>query len=245
MLYIGRFFNAIIVLVVTLAASFLTTYILSRWKNISRELRLFGLFWFFTTFLWLFITMRSLASAFNIYELDALFFVVGQVFVFLSAVFLGGYIFEKLFQNRLTTYVLLGIYGILGVIGIWFTLSEQVVPVDLINFFITEYEPSRNATRIFQISTVPLVVLLFFDIARQCINLIRKKISSYAGLVASFSILLYLVAGYFDQIGIPGWPVLVFRLLFIGAFLMAYVSITGIPNDEYIISISDNKKDNI
>jgi hypothetical protein len=243
MLYIGRFFNAIILLVVTLVATSLTLYILSRWKKISRELRLFGLFWLFTTLLWLFVTGRSLAGAFNNYELDVLFFLVAQVFVFISAIFLGGYIFEKLFHSKIVTYSLLGIYAILASIGRWFTFTNEIMPVDLVNFFATEYQPSPEASLIFKINMFPLIALLLFDIGKQIYGLIRRIILSYTGIAASFSILLYLVVGYFDQIGIPGWPVLVFRLLFIGSFLMAYASITGVPKDEYIISISDKIKD--
>lgn len=240
MLYIGRFFNAIIVLVVTLAATSLTTYILGKWKSIGRELRLFGLFWFFTAFLWFLVTIRSLAGAFNNYELDALFFEYAQIFVFLSALFLGGYVFEKLFHKKFVTIIALFVYAVLGMLGIAATLVYNSIPVDVVNFFITEYEPSYEATLVFQITMFPLLALLFIDVVRQGIFLMQKKISSYADLIAPFSVLLYLVIGYFDQIGIPGWPVLMFRLLFVGAFLMAYASITGVPKEEYVVSLSDN-----
>lgn len=219
MLYTGRFLNAIIVLTVALAAIMLTAFILRRWDELDKKFSLFGLFWLFTVFLWVSVTLRSLAAAFNNYEIDIFFFKIAQANVFLSAVFLGGHVFETLFQKPWLTKMALVAYGVLAVAGIGATFYYDVQPVDLGNFFVTEYAPHIIALRIFQINIVPIALLLLFDFIKQ-----RSLVS--------LSIILYLALGYFDQAGISGWPVLLFRLLFIGSFFIAYIGVSDVLRDE-------------
>lgn len=228
MLYTGRFLNAIIVLTVALAAIILAAFVLRRWDELDKKFSLFGLFWLFTVFLWVSVTLRSLAAAFNNYEIDVFFFKIAQANVFLSAVFLGGYVFETLFQKAWLTKTALIAYGLLAAAGIGATFYYNVEPVDLGNFFVTEYAPNIIALRIFQINVVPMILLLLFDLVKQ-----RS--------LASLSIVLYLVLGYFDQSGISGWPVLLFRLLFIGSFFIAYIGVsTVLRKEESVVTFEQN-----
>lgn len=219
MLYTGRFLNAIIVLTVALAAIMLAAFILRRWDALNKKFSLFGLFWLFTAFLWVSVTLRSLAASFNNYEIDIFFFKIAQAHVFLSAIFLGGYVFETLFQKAWLTKTALFAYGLLAAAGVGVTFYYNIEPVDLGNFFVTEYAPHIIALRIFQINVVPIVLLLLFDFVKQ-----RS--------LASLSIILYLALGYFDQAGVSGWPVLLFRLLFIGSFFIAYIGVSNVLGEE-------------
>lgn len=227
MLYTGRLLNAIIVLVVALCALGLAGSILGKWQESDRKYRLFGLFWLFTALLWFCVTARALAGAMNNYELDQLFFRGAQINVFLSAWFLWGYVTEKLFAKKTLTTIALIIFGILGSLGIYYTSAYPPTLVDE-TFFLTEYKPIDTALLIFRMNIIPLVLLILGDIAVRLIRLGKGSEKGKSEIMASFSILIYLVLGYFDQAGISGWYILIFRLLFLGSFLMAYLSVSTV-----------------
>ncbi len=235
MLSTGRFLNAIIVLTVALSAVSLAFYILKRWSRTDKELKFFGLFWFFTAILWVSVTCRSLAAALNNYELDHVFFKFAQLNVFVSAAFLGAYVFEKMFHVKALTNSMLAVCVVLAITGIFFTITLPIIPVDLENFFATEYDPSPEAQMVFLVIIVPIMLLLVTDIFHQWKNLagFRKDLMAKAG--TSLSVLVYLILGYFDQSGIIGWPVLLLRLLYIGAFSMAYMSIINVLKEDDLV----------
>ncbi|OGZ46229.1 MAG: hypothetical protein A3C84_01800 [Candidatus Ryanbacteria bacterium RIFCSPHIGHO2_02_FULL_48_12] len=239
MLFTGRFLNAIIVLTVALSAVSLAFYILKRWQNAAQELRFFGLFWLFTALLWVSVTCRSLSAALNNYPLDQIFFKVAQINVFISAAFLGAYVFEKVFHVKTWTNIVFVFYSILAALGTFFTITRSIAPIDLENFFATEYDPSPEAQVIFLTAIIPIIVLLMIDILQRWRVILARKNETRSGLLASVSVLTYLMLGYFDQSGIIGWPVLLIRLLYIGAFATAYMSTMNVlKNDELIY---DNK----
>ena len=243
MLFTGRFLNAIIVLTVALSAVSLAFYILKRWSRTDRELKFFGLFWFFTAILWVSVTCRSLAAALNNYELDQIFFKFAQLNVFVSATFLGAYVFEKMFHVKALTNAIVAVCVVLAITGMFFTITLPIIPVDLENFFATEYDPSPEAQMVFLVIVVPIMLLLVADILHRWKDFIGFRKDLIAKTGSSLSVLIYLALSYFDQSGIVGWPVLLLRLLYIGAFSMAYMSIVNVLKDDdlvYGIKETDN-----
>ncbi|MEK7150626.1 MAG: hypothetical protein AAB783_00295 [Patescibacteria group bacterium] len=221
--YTGRLLNAIVVLVVTLSAFSLSFSIL-RIKKSAEKIQYFGFFWLATAFLWLSSTFRNTASAFGALHIDEFFFYWTQIFLFISGVFLAPYLIEKIFKNQTYSRIALYIYCILAAISIGMVLRFGI-SIKSADSYGTEYGIDPYAQKMFLFIIAPLLLLTFFNSLTHIIKYFLHTERFYETM-APLSILLYLLVGLLDEVGVTGgWSLIIFRLIFLASFLMAYTAV--------------------
>ena len=182
-------------------------------------------FWFFFSFIWLFTGLRQIAAQFGFQELDKNFFIIDQFFVFLHMAVGGYYIYLKLFGKEKYALTMSVIFSILGAVS-FYGIFKYGVSLAAVTYFATKWSLSQFSWIIFNI----LFVLLIGAVLLHCLRYIfgwlkNRKITDFYPFLASFAILFYGLMGYFDEKGIvAGWPLIFFRLLYIVAVILAYVS---------------------
>lgn len=221
--YIGRLLNTIVVLVVMLSA-FSLSYSVLRIRKTPEKIQYFGYFWLATAFLWLSSTLRNACASFDVLWLDQFFFFWTQIFLFLSGVFLAPYLIEKIFKNQPYSRATMYIYSVLAAVSIGVVLRFGV-RLDHADSYSTEYALSPYAQNLFLLVIAPLLLLTLLDSFVHIAKYLRNKDPLYE-IMAPLSILSYLLIGLFDEIGvIGGWGLIIFRIVFVGAFLMAYTAV--------------------
>ena len=220
--FTGRFLNGIVVLALSLTALFLG-FTMLRSKTITREFNQLGYFWFFIWWAWVASSVRQFSSAIGLLQIDELFFAITQSFVFISVIFLAPYLFNKAFENRLITTIAQYIYiagALAGTAGlIWFGSKLTTATP-----YATEYEPN-TFTLILTITLIAILFLITLKESAQNFLSVFKKQKPWFAFFAPFSITLYLLFGFVDVSGIIGsWLIILFRLIFLVAFVLAYIA---------------------
>lgn len=223
-LYPGMLFTAAICWIVAIAAFFVSLSILGNAQGRKLDLS-FGSFWFLFSLVWLFIGLRHFFASLGDKEMDKLFFIVGQIFIFLHMVPAGYYIYLKLFK-RVKLAAGFGLFFLaLALLGIW-TLFSQGVIVGPVSDYTTEYAPSYLGAWIFVgllLFGVPLFI--FHSLSWIFRALKRKKAQDFSSFLASFSVVIYALLGYFDELGfMKAWPLILFRLCYLLAIFLVYLS---------------------
>lgn len=223
-IYPGHLFTASVAWIVAFSAFFVSISILRKTKKNKLDIS-FALFWLLFSLAWFSIGSRHFFASLGLKELDRAIFVVGQIFIFLHFVPGAFYIYLKVFRKEKIIYLisLLFLIGaLIGIVGI-FRYGIIVGPV---SDFTTEYGLNIFSSIVFKILFVFGVGLYVCHCLLYLFKwLKRKRIFETPSFLASLSVVIYGVLGYFDQTGfMSGWLLVFFRLCYLLAVFLVYLS---------------------
>lgn len=225
LLFPGLLFNASIAFILAFFGFFVSS---SFWRELKRtKLNIaFFLFWFLFSFVWFFVGIRHFAAAFGFLRLDQIFFVIGQIFVFLHLLPVGFYIYLKVFKKEKIAFTITGIFAILALLAIIF-LFIYGIKLGPVTRFTTEYIPNDYSLIIFKVLFVLSIFLFYLYFLWMIFSWIRKrKVKDLSSFFAVFAVVTYGSLGYFDELGqMSGWFLVLFRLSYLLALFFAYLSL--------------------
>jgi len=115
----------------------------------------------------------------------------------------------------------------LGVAALWFITRPQGLSAPVFTYFSVDSSINNISFMVFGAEIVILVLMLLYDsISKMRIWRATSNTNTLFYALYSISLLVYVVLGGVDQSKIIlDWPLIVFRSLYSGAFLMAYLTI--------------------
>lgn len=242
---IGIVFMGLVCTFVGGTALGLVLFLRRRWSRLDLTMRSYTWFWWFTSMVWLFSGLRYLLAGFGIAgsEINHLDIVV-QAAVFFTGPPLIYYATMKVTHRedfaRATSFVSF----LLGVVAVWFVLQPHGVPIRDVTFFSAEATVNLRSFGIFSFEATIILFLLLYDIVNHLIAWRREKNrEKFYNALFSVSVVIYLLLGTIDESKvITDWPLVVFRLLYSGAFLFVYLIIVQAEamQEKYLLSATDN-----
>lgn len=219
----GMLFTFLVSFIVFMTAVLLAVYMFKHKEPRDKKMSAYAWFWLITACLWFFASFRVLFGRFGMNEIDRTFFEIDQFFVFISPIPLFYYLFLKIFNKEsLAKWVAVGV-AVISAVAI-FLLFKYGITEGKTTYFTTKFEPHRYAFTIFAAMAVSIIFLSGIDVLKMIIKHI-KKAPTTDGFFYSLAILVYLLIGVFDEQGlIAGWPLVFFRLSYLSAFLIVYLS---------------------
>lgn len=223
----GMIFNAFVCGLIFFIALFVSLSILKENKGNKLALAYAG-FWLLFSFIWLFTSLRQIFAQFGFQEWDRRFFIADQFFVFSHMILGGYYIYFKLFGKEKHALTMSVIFSVLGAVS-FYGIFKYGVKLAAVTYFATKWSLNQFSWVIFNI----LFVLLIGAVLIHCLQYVfgwikNRKLTDFYTFLASFAILFYGLIGYFDEKAVmAGWSLIFFRLLYIIAVVLAFISFTG------------------
>ena len=245
---VGIVFNALVSGIVALISLAFSFFLFARWRKLDTSLRAYTWFWVMTMFVWMFSAARYIYIGTGFFDpysaYDGSLVHIGDVIIQGSVFFTGPPLFY---------YVAMRVFGeeniasaasitsfILGVGAFWFIVQPQGLSKPMFTYFSADASINTVSLVIFGTQIAILFLMLLYDSISK-LRLWRatsdKNLLFYA--LYSVSLLVYVVLGGIDQSKmILDWPLIVFRTLYGGAFLMAYLTIIQheAHQEEFLIS---------
>ena len=241
---IGIVFMGLVCTFVGGTALGLVLFLRRRWSRLDLTMRSYTWFWWFTSLVWLFSGLRYLLAGLGVTgsEINHLDVVV-QAAVFFTGPPLFYYATMKVTSRedlaRATTFASF----LLGVAAVWFVLQPHGVPVRDVTFFSAEATVNLRSFSIFSFEAAIILFLLLYDIVNHLMTWRRtKNQGEFYSALFSVSVGIYLLLGTIDESKvITDWPLVVFRLLYSGAFLFVYLVIVQAEavQEKYLFSETD------
>ncbi len=238
---IGILFNALVCATVAAAALALTLFLLRKRGNLDSAMHAYAWFWWYTVLVWVGSSVRYLIISLGyagewINFLDVLI----QGTVFFTGPPLIYYATARVFRSARISNVIAITSVLLGIISMWFILQPHGIPVLDVTYFSAEATTNAVSFSIFSLEAGSILILLFVDVARRLQNWRheRSRASVYQALY-SMSVIVYLILGSIDESKVmTDWPLIIFRMLYAGSFLMAYLIITQdeASQEEYLVT---------
>lgn len=226
---IGILFNAFVTATIAGTAIALVFFFRKRWDRLDESMRAYAWFWWFTAIVWAPSSLRYLvvSSGYAGPEMGVLDLLV-QGGVFFTGPSLFYYLGLRVFGNRAIAQRSAVVSMLLAVLSMWFTSQPNGIPLKDVTTFSAEATVNQISFIIFSVQASIIFALLVFDTVR------RLRIWKTRGMrqqlyhaLYSAALLVYLSLGSIDESKvITDWPIVVFRLLYTGAFLMVYLVIT-------------------
>ncbi len=238
---IGILFNALVCATVAASALALTIFLFRKRASLDSAMHAYAWFWWFTVLVWVCSSIRYLIVSFGyagtwIQYLD----IIIQSTVFFTGPPLLYYAIARVFRNaKLSNIAAVGSV-VLGLVAMWFILQPHGMPVLDVTYFSAEATANATSFFIFALEAGSILLLLLVDVTRRFNNWRRERsrASIYQALY-SLSVVVYLIIGSIDESKIiTDWPIIVFRMLYAGAFLLAYLIITQdeASQEEYLVT---------
>ncbi len=219
----GIIFTSLVSLLI-FASSFTAAFtIFKKRKEINDFFFPYSLFLFLTSALWFFVSLRLVFAWFGAEAYDKLFFIVGQVPLFLSGLPLAYYLVLKTSRSVKLAKIVGFIFGVVAFIALYFVINDGVTESGL-TYFVSKYQLSLRAFALFVLIVVPLMIVAFYDSFLGFIRWLanRKRVKPQIFLY-TLLIFVYLGLGTFDEQGlITGWWLVIFRLIFTAIFFTIY-----------------------
>jgi len=221
----GMLFTSFVSFLIFASAFGAGLFIFRRRQKKDKLLTSYAYFLLITSGIWLFTGIRLIFGWLGMNGLDKNFYLIDQIFVFISAPLLIYYISFKLFHKEKLTKIIATLFSLLALLGIFFIFTKGVEESS-ISYFTTKFKPNKISFFIFLFSIIPSFAGVLFDCFKRISQWLKKgKITESHEFFYSLVIIVYLGLGIFDEQGIiVGWGLVVFRLLFVAVFLMAYLT---------------------
>jgi len=225
-IHTGIFFNAIVSNIVGLTAVALAIFLLRRWKKLSPHMKAYGWFWLMTALVWLPTSYRYFLISMGGSEMAVyVMTIIGQLGVAATGPTLFYYLFKHLKINDVLTISFSVLAGLLGAIALLVDLQPGGIIMQPVTFFSAEIALNIFSISIFFFVTTVIFFLVLRDIAYQYIKYKKQHDQSFIyEALYSVAIAIYLVLGSIEETGtVSGWPVVIFRSLYIATFLYVYI----------------------
>lgn len=206
---------------VFLAAIFLAQTMIR--KSEDEKLASYGYFWLLISFLWFFASLR-LFFAWRENELfDRGLFIADQFFVFSSSIPLACYVLAEFNIKKTVTSIIMILYAFASLAGFGIILYQGVRLYEK-SYFITKYMIPSLSIYIYIGLVLPATIGIFLIMIRATRDIIKKREVKIFSFIAPASLLLFLIMGSVDEMGLIGdWKLVFFRLLYVVLILVAYI----------------------
>lgn len=204
----------------------LTSHLIRHRSWRKPDLEAYNWFLWFTSLVWIFSTTRYVAVGFGyagrwISYIDILV----QAAVFLGGPALFGFLVLRVTNSKTLANTAAAISFAMGIVALGFALGPSGIPLNDVTNFSAEATVNIYSFRIFGVEILLLAALCLYDI----IHRLRQRSTTnsiYDALLAA-PLLVYVLIGSVDEAKvITGWPLVVFRLLYVAGFLFLYLIIT-------------------
>lgn len=229
---IGILFNAMVSAIVAGIAFAFVVFLFRRWKTLDLSMRAYAYFWITTMFVWGASATRYVFYGFHLidqyYGSPAYWSdVMIQAAVFFTGPPVFYYTIVRVFHDpRFARFA-----SLVSLILAFFALSYALAPGGITPPIITAFSADSTITRvpfsIFSGQVILVLSLLMVDIVGRLRRWYQKRDPHFLyHALYSLSIFIYAILGSIDQSKIIlDWPLIVFRMLYSGVFLMAYLTI--------------------
>lgn len=222
---IGILFNAIVCGTVTIAATLLAFFLFNRWHKLSPTMKAYAWFWVMAIFIWLPLSLRYLIVSLGMTEQLLYLALITQIALSMCGPPLIYYLTTHLLQGRFKAWFFSVIFLIIGGIGIWYDMKPDGLIILPLTYFSAEI--TLNSTSMYlYIGVISVIFLfLFIDIGIHGISYFRyrQEEAGYETLY-SLAVAIYLILGSLEVVAfITDWVVVVFRVLYVGTFLVVYL----------------------
>ena len=227
----GMLVNSVVCFAI-FVASLLTSYSILNKKDKSRADISFAGFWFFTSIVWILMSISLVFCQRGMWQSDLLLNKYGvQTFIFAQIVAGSYYAFFRVFRNDRIAILGFFSYIILAAVALFSVYSKDGIVLSQKSFFSVEYRLNPVTWHIFQIIFSVGILCLLYDIIRLiAISVKAGKLKGAKYLFAGFSIILYGIFGYFDMQGITTqWTIVLYRIGVVAAAIIAYLAYNGGP----------------
>lgn len=245
---IGILFNALVNSIVTFVSLALLLFLWRRWHRLDDAMRAFGWFCWFTVIVWFFSTYRNILLGFGYtgWSVRVSDYMV-QSAVFFTGIPLFYYAARHVFKNPVIAERLAMLSFGMGCVAVWFVLQPDGIPVLDVTFFSADATINSRSFIVFSIEASAILALLLYDVVTRFQRWRQAHdATAYYEAFYSTAIIVYLVLGSIDESKvIPDWPLIGFRLLYSGAFLMAYLTLRQqeASREEYLVD--QTKKESV
>lgn len=200
---------------------FIIFYKIIRSKKKNREDVAFSLCWLTIGFVFTFIFIRILLFFYSYFFLAKIFAYINQVLLFFIFISLGYYIFYIEIKNNILKNFLFILIIISGLF-FWFYLFQDGLIGPIISDWGTEYTPSASANSFLVFAGGLSIIFLSIFFAKQVILFFRGSGFNAKRFFSFLSLLIFILAGIFEQLGNANWQVLFFRIFILISALLAF-----------------------
>jgi hypothetical protein len=221
---IGLLIHAVVCAVVMVVAGILVAQLFA--KTLDHRMRVYGLFWFMTTLLWLQNVIRYAALGFG-YDLPRLLsHFLSQTTVYLTGPVLLYFVGLQVFKSNRVATLLATQAALASTIAVWLLALPNGINLEPVLAFTAEASPNRTSMRIFVFEVAVVSLLLAYDFSRRLLRWRRDRTSGTPyEAVYDIAIIAYLAIGGLDLAKVTtNWGLLIFRLFYSAAFLAVYLT---------------------
>ncbi len=222
-MYTGMILTAFVSWFISFAAFFASFNLFTRSKG-KRVILAFAGFWLTVGILWFLAGLRLWFAWLGRFDIDQTIFTIDQVVVLAQFLTIPYFAARQWFTKEKINIGIAVIFAIITLIGVFFLFTEGI-EVREITYFASKYSPNKITFTLFAFMLIVLVISLFISSMKEIIHRVKKIPIPRSFLLANSSVLLYATIGLFDERGlVAGWPLVFFRLFFILAAILAYLS---------------------
>jgi hypothetical protein len=237
---VGLLFSSLTTFIVFVSSLFLAVLLIRRGRN--NGIKSCGYFWLSVSFLWLFVALRLFFAWSGNQTADKYLFLVGQFFVFVSALPIIYYIFSEISKNGKALKVVIGIYGVLGFYALYIIFSRGLGE-KVTTYFTTKYTLPLSAQIIFYSLTIPLMIGLVFLSVRNFLKT-KTKEKTVTDFIIPLNTTLFIYLGIIDESGsVTDWTITFFRLVYVVFVLIIYVFFSAEQSESLYTFIENTEND--
>jgi len=244
---VGIMFNAFVSGIVASIAFAFGIFLFRRWKKLDDSMRAYAWFWIMTMIVWASSSVRYLIVGLGFFNPGDAYYgssihyfdILLQGSIFFTGPPLFYYAGSRIFKNYRVAQALSALSFIIGIAALRFLIGENGITAPQFTYFSADSSITRYLFMVFTAQAAVILLMLLYDTAN---NLrlwwttggIRFRFFALYSLI----IVIYTVLGSIDQSKIViDWPLVLFRLLYSAAFLMAYITVTEheASEEEYLI----------
>ena len=211
----------------------------------DKESLLFAWFWFFASGVVGFMGLRTLLFGLGFIILDLTFALIDQIFLIGLLIVLGHYLFYKVSSkeklSKQIAFFIIAPLSILSIVLMFYYIYQMSGPLSklsidslrreialnrVVSDWGSEFAPPKDSLLIIGFLGATYLILLLYDLAIRIIAWQRSKsLKQPYRFYATVSLIIFLVALFFDQRGInAGWKLLIFRTSALISALIAYLA---------------------
>lgn len=213
-------------------ASFYASRVIYK-KRKTDKIMAFALFWFIVSLQWIFSAIRTYFAFNEAYDYDVFFYKWVEIAVGIYMIPFFYFVISKTFKNTRLIYSLTTLFSVGVMAYIYFLITQKITFVSQ-SYFATEYTIGNRALILFQLLFATLLVFLLFEISKEIVKNIRQHTFNKKNMLSFLSVLIYSIAGYFDQVGEPsGWKIITIRVILSGTALLASMAYLNSNEERY------------
>ena len=223
----GIILTCLVAIMVATTAGVFALFLLKRWRQMNSMRRQYTLFWALMCLLWVGISIRYLmvVGGFTSPKIYWINEVILQTTLFASGIPLMRYLSYLVFRSTVVSlaFTFYGSFGFL--LSAWFLAQPDGILPGMVTLFTVEPAINDTSGLLFIILAGSSLVLLIIHTAIQLTQWYRQRVGEFPyDTLFSICLIIYIVLGTIDQLNaITGWTVVVFRILYVGVFLIGYL----------------------